>query len=113
MLKHIQRIILIPPPSEEDDDKTWELFSELMSSDIELISVITEGNRNVAYLNNQQVRYFKELISALDESICVHNIDKIFKIFENVLDQTTHEGLYNLILSFFWNNKKRIFPYCG
>lgn len=24
------------------------------------------------------------------------------------MDQTTHEGLYNLILSYFWNNKKRI-----
>ncbi|MDR3549706.1 MAG: hypothetical protein P4M11_15780 [Candidatus Pacebacteria bacterium] len=82
MLKHVQRLILIPPPDEEDGDKTWELFADLLSSDVELISVITEGNKNVAYLNNQQVRYFKQLMTQLDESICVYNIDKIFKIFE-------------------------------
>jgi len=82
MLKHIQRIVLIPPPGEKDELKTWELFSELLASDIELINVITQGNKNVAFLNNQQVRYFIELVTALNESICEYNIDKIFKIFE-------------------------------
>ena len=60
----------------------WELFAELMSSDVELFSAITEGSKNVAYLNNQQVRYFKQLVTNLDSSICVYNIDKIFRIFE-------------------------------
>ena len=84
MLKHIQRIVLIPPPSESKSTDAWKLFAELLASDIELINVIS-SNKKVAFLNNQQVRYFKELVTALNESICVFNIDKIFKIFEVLL----------------------------
>ena len=72
--------MLIPPPTGDDD--TWRLFSELISSDIELISEITNGNKKIAYLNNQQVRYFKELVTALNDSICYYNIDKVFVIYE-------------------------------
>ena len=82
MLKHIPRIVLIPPPAPDDKDETWKIFSELVSSDIELINEITNGNRKIAYLNNQQVRYFKELVTALNDSICYYNIDKIFMIYE-------------------------------
>ena len=82
MLKHIPRIVLIPPPNIEDKDEIWELFSILMASDIELIHEITNENKKLAYLNSQQVRFFKQLMTALNESICTYNIDSIFKIFE-------------------------------
>ena len=82
MLKHIQRIVLIPPPEEGSSKKTWKLFAELMASDIQLIDVITDENKDVAFLNNQQVRYFKGLVKALNNSICPYNIDKIFRVFE-------------------------------
>ena len=81
-MKHIQRITLIPPPAEEDKDEMWKVFAELTASDIELINQITIGNKSIAYLNSQQVRYFKELMGALNNSVCRYNMDKIFKIFE-------------------------------
>ncbi len=82
MLKHIPRIVLVPAPSEEDRDETWATFAELIASDVELISEITDGNHRIAYLNNQQVRCFKELVMSLNSSICQYNIDKVFRIFE-------------------------------
>eukprot|EP01022_Parablepharisma_sp_SALTPOND_P026755 TRINITY_DN647_c0_g1_i1.p1 TRINITY_DN647_c0_g1~~TRINITY_DN647_c0_g1_i1.p1 ORF type:complete len:1484 (-),score=183.65 TRINITY_DN647_c0_g1_i1:5466-9917(-) len=82
MLKHIPRVVLIPPPGVEDKEQTWEAYANLTASDIELIDGITVGNGKIAYLNNQQVRYFKELVVALNEGICHYNIDKIFMIYE-------------------------------
>ena len=81
MLKHIQRIVLIPPPEEGSSKKTWKLFAELMESDIELIDTITYENKDVAELNNQQVRYFKGLVTSLNNSICQYNIHKVFHVF--------------------------------
>ena len=82
MLKHIPRVVLVPPPTEEDKKETWGTFSELIASDVELISEITEGNHKIAFLNNQQLRCFKELVISLNSSISPYNIDKVFKIFE-------------------------------
>lgn len=81
-MKHIPRITLVPPPSEDDKDDIWKVYTELTASDIELINQITIGNKSIAYLNSQQVRYFKELMGALNNSICKYNMDKIFKIYE-------------------------------
>ncbi len=75
-------MVLIPPPSEGDTDETWRLFAELLASDVELLNEIIEGNPKIASLDNQQVRYFKELMTNLNDSICSHNIDKIFQVFE-------------------------------
>jgi len=83
MLKHIQRIVLIPPP---EDKKMWKNFAELMASDIELINAITDENKDLGSLNNQQVRYFKGLVTALNNSICSYNIHKIFHVFAVVLN---------------------------
>lgn len=90
-MKHIPRITLIHPPAESDKDEMWKVFAELAASDIELLSQITIGNKSVAYLNSQQVRYFKDLMEALNSSICRYNMDKIFKIFE------VNEIIYYLI----------------
>jgi len=82
MLKHIPKIVLVPPPDPTDEDKIWQAYSELTKSDIALINEITSGNKKMAYLNNQQVRYFKELVVALNDGICKYNIDKVFTIYE-------------------------------
>jgi len=108
LLKHIPRITLIPPPKEKDNDTKWKLFTELTASDIQLINEICKGNNQIAYLNNQQVGYFKELVALLNISICPLNIGKIFEVFENIMDQTTHDGLYKDILGYFWDNKRHI-----
>ena len=108
VLKHISRITLIPPPQEQDNDKKWELFTEISTSDFQLLNEICKGNSHIAYLNNQQVGYFKELVAILNQSICRFNIGRIFEVFENILDQTTHDGLYKDILSNFWDNRRYI-----
>lgn len=81
MLKYIQRIVLIPPPEDRNNKKQWRPFAELTASDIELISAITDENKDLGALNNQQVRYFKGLVTELNNSICPYNIHKIFRVF--------------------------------
>jgi len=76
-----------------------------------LINEICRGNSQLAYLNNQQVKFFRELASLLNQSICEFNIGKIFEVFESILDQTTHDGLYKDILGYFWDNKRYIILY--
>ncbi|MDR3547177.1 MAG: hypothetical protein P4M11_02670 [Candidatus Pacebacteria bacterium] len=49
---------------------------------MQLINEICRGNNQIAYLNNQQVGYFKELVALLNQSICAINIGKIFEVFE-------------------------------
>lgn len=109
LLKHVARITLIPPPKDIYNDERWRLFTKISKTDIELINEICKGNNQIAYMNNQQVVYFKELVQHLNKCICKHNIDKIFQVFENIMDQTTHVGLYKEILGYFWENRRHIF----
>jgi len=111
LLKYITKLTLIPPPKEDDSDATWELFTELSSSDIQLINEICKGNNKIAYLNNKQVGHFKELVALLNKSICTLNIGKIFEVFESIMEQTSHDGLYKDILGYFWDNKRYIVVY--
>lgn len=101
LLKHIKRITLIPAPGDKEKDETRKLFSEIIAPDVELFYQITLDNKDIASLNNHQIRYFKELMSALNKSITKYNIHKIFKVFH-----VNYKQSY-LIEYFGANNKRR------
>jgi len=82
MLKHISKVIIIPLPSTGDKDDKQKEYADITRSDMELINEITSENINIAYLNNQEVRYFKDLVNALNKTVCQYNIDKVFMIYK-------------------------------
>ena len=108
LLKHIPKITMVPPPSDVKNQEKWNTFTKMSSTDIDLIYNICRGNNQIAFLNNKQVGYFTTLVKNLNLALCPLNIHKIFTVFESIMEQTTHEGLYKDILGYFWDKKKLI-----